>query len=261
MSRIHRATSCALFMSLALLLGGMAGCPTQGDPPMPEPEDPTNVVKLIEDAADVGQSAIGWVEDLAVLLGGGNFHACHAAEIGDGGLGMVKSNAPEIWAEHAHPDGKIEIVGFPLDFARCHDMPGKPDGWPMVETDPAMVDLITGAVGMIFGYAADWASPSLPGPDAGAQYIGGRVFVGVLDAVGDLCAGLVRDAITGAEITEIPTFVADYSDYYNGVGPDSLIGVDVTPAIPMHLGPCAGEQTNVARSMCEMRIASAELGR
>jgi len=155
------------------------------------------------------------------------FNPCMTADGSKAGLNIGISNIPAIEAEAKDPDGKIHLMGGPVDFSRCMTMEGKPDPWPPVEPNLQAEEAVKTGVPLVLGIAKVFIEPKIP--TEGEECIKGRVALAMSDSLSALVTTTVIDGINGASATSIPEFDVNYS----GCGldlPAPLTGEDAAPA-------------------------------
>ncbi len=209
----------AVMIGLIPILFGVKGC---GDELVDEPEavdaEPADIGALIKAGGAVAIAGIDVVEKAMTLNNAPQFNPCLIADISKGAIAIAESNVDAIVAESSDPDGKIHLMGGPIDISRCMEMEGKPDPWPPTTPNPQVEDAVKVFVPAGVLMVKTFIEPSIPAE--GQKCIEGQIAMSMMDALSELATTTVIDAVNGAPATEIPEFDVDYG----------TCGIDVEPA-------------------------------
>lgn len=208
------------FLALPLMAPTCGGDDDDATTPEAPPED---VAKVVKTGMELAITSIDFAEQVATLDHEPEFNPCMIATGSKAGLEMGIANVPNIEAEAANPDGKLDITGGPIDFSRCMSMAGKPDPWPPTTPDPNVEQMVKSGVPLAIGVAKTFIEPKIP--PTGEECIKGRVAMAMMDSIGGVVTTTVIDAVNGSDVTSIPNFTVDYS----GCGLD----FSETPAEPV----------------------------
>ena len=203
-------TLAILMIVITPALMGINGC---DDDPAVEPEtvtaEPADIGALVKAGGAMALTSIDFIELAATLDKPPQFDPCMIADVSKGAIAISESNVDAIVAEASDPDGKIHLMGGPIDFSRCMTMEGKPDPWPPTTPNPQVESAIKTFVPAGVLVVKSFIEPSIP--TAGQKCIEGQIAMGMMDTLSELATTTVIDAVNGAPATEIPEFDVDYS--------------------------------------------------